>query len=172
VTTVEYEVTVSDIVDFTWHLLRRNPALRRGYELGFLGGPALGLLLLLLTDGGGMWSALAKLLVPTIVFSAFYQYFYRKQVISNARASTGSSGSTGRKTLTLDSTGLTEVAEGATMSHTWSAIEDVAETGSAVYFYNTPVSAYVVPKRAFATPEAVAAFLQDVESFRGENKRG
>jgi hypothetical protein len=166
--TIEYDLTSDDVVEFARHLLRTDPAHRRGYQLGFLAGPVFGLLFLFATGHHGALSTLLKLLSPTLLFSAFYMKFYRQQVADNVRRAYGVEGGLlGKKRLTLSATGFEEWGERSTTNQLWSGVRGIQESPTGIYLMVAPGAAYIVPKRAFATLGGSADFLEAVARYRG-----
>jgi hypothetical protein len=170
---LECDVTPDDVTAFVRHVVRTDAGFRRQYVVGFIAGPVMGLLLLLLTGHRSMWSSFAKVAAVTALFTGFYMYFYRKQIADNARRAYGkdsSEGPLGHRVITIGPEGLEEVSDHATSAQKWSGIKKVDEVDSALYLFNAPASAFIIPKRAFSSASAVAEFLDAVARFRGGDR--
>jgi hypothetical protein len=128
----------------------------------------MGLLLVLATGHTSLLSSVGKMVAPIVLFTGFYIYFYRQQVAQNVRrAYVAEGGPLGKKAITVTADGLQEAGEHATIHHKWSGIQTVHETDSAIYLFNSPAAAYIIPKRAFQGPLSAADFLAAVAKHRG-----
>jgi len=69
--------------------------------------------------------------------------------------------------MTISAKGVLVVAPaaGETLKY-WKAIRKVTETASHVYLFVGLAQAFVLPKRAFASNEAMEAFLAKVKEYR------
>jgi hypothetical protein len=72
----------------------------------------------------------------------------------------------GRYRVTLDAEGISEEAPNGRHSHRWAAVEDLCETQSHLFMVVAGSSAYVIPKRAFASVQAAEEFLAAANTFR------
>jgi len=74
----------------------------------------------------------------------------------------------GRYRITLDLEGIFEEAPNGRHSHRWAAVEDLCETESHLFLVVAGSSAYVLPKRAFASAQAAEEFLAGAKAFRAD----
>jgi hypothetical protein len=68
--------------------------------------------------------------------------------------------------ITISAKGVTLTTETAHSEATWAAFDRVAVTRKHIFFFITKTQAYIVPKRAFATPEAAKAFGDAARNWR------
>jgi hypothetical protein len=171
--TVDYEITPDDVTAFVRRVVRTDAGFRRQYVAGFIIGPMMGLLVVVARGHSGLWSSLATVAAVTALFSGYYMYFYRKQLAGNVRRAYGANsneGPLGHRVMTIGPDGIQEVSDHATTSQKWSGIKKVEETDSAVYIFNAPASAFIIPKRAFSNGSALGEFLDDVSRFRSRRE--
>ena len=64
----------------------------------------------------------------------------------------------GTHRLAFDASGISEASPGAQHTHQWEAVERLSETRDHLFVLVAGGSAYIVPKRAFATAAEMAAF--------------
>jgi hypothetical protein len=86
--------------------------------------------------------------------------------ISDQLRSPASSTQFGRYRVTLDAEGISEEAPNGRHSHRWAAVEDLCETETHFFLVVAGSSAYVIPKRAFASAQASDEFLARAKIFR------
>ena len=166
---IHYDVSPDDVEAFARHVLESNAYYRRSYYVGFVVGPMMGALVLLLTGHESVLSSIVKVSVTAAVFSGLYAYLYRREVKSSVRRTYGSGsdeGPLGSRSLQIDAEGLTEVSQDVTTRALWPSIKRVEETGTALYVFNGPASAFIVPKRAFANETERQEFLGDLRRYR------
>ena len=166
---IDCDVTVDDLGAFNLHVMNTQSHFRRMYRAGFVAGPLIGFALLALTGHEGLFSSVVKVAGASVLFSGLYVYFYRKVITDSVRKihNQESSGlAIGPRSISITPEGLTEVSEHTTMQERWPGIRQVEDTPSALYFFNGPTSAYILPKRAFADEAQVSAFLAAVDRFR------
>ena len=64
----------------------------------------------------------------------------------------------GTHRLAFDTSGISEASPAAQHKHHWTAVERLSETSGHLFVLVAGGSAYIVPKRAFATAAEIAAF--------------
>ncbi|TVQ83497.1 MAG: YcxB family protein [Micavibrio sp.] len=76
------------------------------------------------------------------------------------------------QTLTIDAKGVVEKSTHDQYFTDWRGIIDIQETIDYLLLYNGQITAYLVPKTAFETPEDAAAFLEQARDYRQKSGRG
>jgi hypothetical protein len=74
-------------------------------------------------------------------------------------------------TMTISAKGVTMKSETTQSEAAWAAFERIAVTRKHVFFFITQTQAYIVPKRAFANPEAATAFADTARVWQAEATR-
>jgi hypothetical protein len=70
------------------------------------------------------------------------------------------------QTIRIDSHGFTQTTANGVATNYWSGVEDIVARKDFIYFFLTPKLAYLIPKRAFATPVDCEAFVGAAKAFR------
>jgi hypothetical protein len=165
---VAYVLNEDDWIRFNEHVWRSSASLQRGYRRGFLLGPVIGLAALVNLEAPSPYLAAAILLFASVVFWCFYPGFHRRlrhrQLIRLVRER-APKGNLGPHQISVSSDGLHEVTEYGEGRLKWSGVSDLEETPDHIFIYTGAAAAYIVPKRAFASPEQSRAFLEAVRSY-------
>jgi hypothetical protein len=74
----------------------------------------------------------------------------------------------GSNRVTVSPDGLTNQSEMDRCTFFWNSIEEVRESEAHIYFQFSPVMFFLIPKRAFGSPQQGAEFLRLVEKYRTE----
>ena len=166
---LDYEIVLEDIAAFSLHHARTSRLSRRRLRFSQALGIFSTLVLVMVWPG---WTGVERVvffIVFCLLFLIAYPVYYQWAIKRNARKiySQGANKSLiGEHTIVIDSEGVTERSAVAESKIAWSGVERIEEDGHNVYFYIGPLQAYVIPKRAFQTPDDGEAFLQLAQSYR------
>ncbi|HEY0078381.1 MAG TPA: YcxB family protein [Pyrinomonadaceae bacterium] len=168
---VTYKLNLDDVQAYQWHNIRTSATLRRNYRAAFVSFPLiiLGVMILFVVTGLDILFAGFCFVVSTALWALVFPHTYRRNI---NRATVKLLGE-GRNELlqhahrmSLDETGL-NVRSGIGESRlAWSAVERVEETETHIYIYIGALTAYVVPKWAFATRREAEDFFDAARSFQ------
>jgi hypothetical protein len=105
-----------------------------------------------------------------MVLVLFLLLVFRKRLLRSALRREFESGWLVRflieQTIRIDSHGFTQTTAHTTATNYWLGIEDIVARKDFIYFFLTPKLAYLIPKRAFATPAECEAFVEAAKAFR------
>lgn len=151
---VSYENNLEDMVALTRHQLSTDAAYNRCRRWNLYGSPLFllnlfGIFAYLAPSrhkiaflAGGVIGALASLLWALHT----YRDFARKAVQKLNREKP-QKGVFCHHTITISADGLSEQTAESRGFHTWRALFDIAFTPDHIFLYNTPVTAYIIPRR-------------------------
>jgi hypothetical protein len=174
-TTVDYENTLQDLLDFTIYHHRHSPSVRATLALGWV---ATGVLLLVVTgimvgaaESDFKWAAGLIMGIPLALLWLTTPWLYVAATRWSAawmyRESAGSNlNLIGPRRLTLSPGLLNYSTPISQMLNRWSGVERIAIGRDAFYVYLSSVQAIVVPRRAFGSDAEFTAFAQLANTYR------
>jgi hypothetical protein len=164
------EITLDDHLKFNEYHCAHSPTIRRMKLLSYALGPVtfmvVGAALSLRNDSLAGLVVFGILSVLWLIFyPKYWDHTIRKRMEKLLRE--GPSGMQPyQQTIRVDAEGLhAESPRGSSVTK-WSAVEKVEEGESAAYLYINPVSAYMLPRRAFAGAEEYSRFVSEVRLLR------
>jgi YcxB-like protein len=94
----------------------------------------------------------------------------RSYVRFSARQYAGAAAATqfGKHQLTIDAAGIAEIGPASQHRNDWRAVEDIVQTSAHLFVIIAGGYAYIVPKRAFSTPDEVEAFRAAADKQRSQ----
>jgi hypothetical protein len=156
---IRYDLQPADIEAWYTHSLEHARHYRYNY---WVGGFAVSAgLAIVANDYLESWAASA---VFAILGFAIGYIVTRAAVRSHTRslisevAARGAGTQFGPHTMTIDATGLVETGPQEQHRHSWSAVRSIAESAGRMFVVVDGGAAYVIPKRAFASEDAMKAF--------------
>lgn len=164
---VEIEVTITfdDMLEFNMYHTMKSPMVRR-QRLGLLGVALVvligwsGLVLLTESPAEKAWALWPFLVFSIVMFWFFVRFSAAMQRRMKKLLREGANpGLLGRRNFRLTDEGVAEISDIGHSLTSWAAITRIEETESAIYLYNSSVSAHIVPTRAFPHPQAVRDFV-------------
>lgn len=172
---VEYELTRDDLYAFQWRAVFESARGRRARRLVYLGWLLAIVLYAFVPAIGPHGITLSRVSLTFIVTSLLIVYLLQwildhwlvrrtiRQLLADERPDRGQ---LGRHRLMLDEDGLTENTAVGESRTRWAGVDRVEQSRDYIYIYTSPAAAHVVPKRAFANPEAADAFYRLSEARR------
>jgi hypothetical protein len=180
----QFEVVLEDLLAFNLYHHQHSPALRRFFRrLLFVLVLALGMLTSI-TALYGMLVGLfeAKRWVPLLVMSLvgigaylacvpFIRHWGVRKQVRLMMAEGKNSGLYGQHRLSIAPDGIREVVSVGESFRRWIGVERIAVTEDYAFFYQTAVSAYVLPKRAFGDELHFQQFVRSAQIWMEQAQR-
>ena len=146
--TVQYSSSRRDVASWYWYSLRHNPKHFAAWLVSLL---AIGVFVFLSERQSGSTSSLRAIgisliwvLVCAALFALYPQLRFKPQV----------------RTLTITPDAISTTINARSKTYPWSDVASVLERGDHVYIGFRNVNAFVVPARAFASPESQKEFVR------------
>jgi hypothetical protein len=171
--TVQCENTMDDILAFNVYHYRHSPGARREMLLCRYGFPVLMLLgVMALTDFTGLPPWLMALsvwpLVAWVVLLPIFFRWYLKIACRRFLREGRNNHMVGERTLELRPDSIVEITEVGESKTKWTGVERIVKTDDFVFVYNSAVTAYVAPKRAFETEEMFDPFFETANRLKAK----
>ncbi len=166
---ISYHITDEDYIAFNDHHLRYTPFGRKVVRYCHI---ALILFSLLLLGLFWLWHhdgfVLACQAVAVAVVCGLWLIFFRRSMLENLRRRVRKAHKAGKElfsphgelTVDFERGTVTDKMEKMTLEVPFSSIEHYYETPTAFYLYNQPRGGFILPFRAFADANEVAAFRE------------
>ncbi len=174
---ISYETQLDDLVAFNDYHARHSPSIRRMLRY-FVGAvcilTALSLVFVYRQDGGLHGISVLVTAVPVLIIVALTLLFFPHALRSIVRRqlSEGTNQSIlGPRTLVVSDQALVEQSAAGELQTRWGSVERVVSNDRYLFIYLSSVSAHVVPRDAFVTPEQLDQFLAAVEQHRARAAR-
>jgi len=162
---IEYEITMDDLLNFNLYHLGQSSILRRFRIIVQFLVPAILILILMLTVLTDNFSIILTLVC--VVVSVYCLFFYPSDYPKHLKKATRkvcreriNKTATCKHKLSLTPDGITEITVWRKGWVHWKVIEKVVSTDDYVFIYNSAVSAYLVPRRAFHDESQYEEFMQ------------
>lgn len=181
-TTIQYELTADDFVEFNHFHHNHSPALRRTRLVFRIGIPLFMILALLLTplltqrNERGYLDELTQMRLffvvpPVLYFLAPIAWKRRQASLIRRMLKEGSTRSMlGKCTITLNDDSISIQRPSSLSSYGLEAIDRICLNSDYCYLYVTSVSAIIVPRRAFSSNESFNEFVREAERLRSLRK--
>lgn len=181
-TTVQFELTVDDFVDFNHFHHKNSPELSRRLLMPRIGIPLFMILALLLTPlltqrkDRGYLDELTQMRLffvvpPALFFYIPFAWKRRQASLIRRMLKEGSTRSMlGKCSVTLSNESISIQRPSSLSSYDWEAIDRICVNSESCYLYVTSVSAIIVPRRTFSSNESFNEFLREAEQFRSLRK--
>ncbi|MEW6533200.1 MAG: YcxB family protein [Thermodesulfobacteriota bacterium] len=169
--TLEYEVTLDDLVEFNlYHFDHSRTFLRRRY-LNRYGLPAMVVLALVIVTypptGGTFVSGFMTAGLWIAIWPRIERRATRKHITKFYREGQNKA-LLGKHMLQLLPDTIVETTDHGETSVSWDAVEKIVKAGDKIYVYINAVTAFVVPRRAFPTEEAFNEFFATVTKSKSQ----
>jgi hypothetical protein len=166
---VDFDFGRQDLEQFNRFHMRHSPTARSVRRWGYWACPAAALVPLVVFRQHGLapmlGGALAAALVSWALIAAYWRFGVGYVIRRSCNEGDGR-GLFGPHSLELTPEGIHETTAVSTSTYAWTGIERIADDDSHLYLYVSPTSAYVVPKRAFASAEGARTFLAQASAYR------
>ncbi len=167
---LEYEINEQDYIDLNVHHFENSKTIQSAHNKSRFAAPVLFLALPFVmknTSTIPFWYWMTMFGILAVLWVIFYpswmKKYYIKQTKKMLREKTNN-GILGQKTLSLTEQGIITQGDGDETLTSYGNISQVAEGKTAVYLYNSAVSAIIVPNRAFSSSEQKAEFIREVKN--------
>ncbi len=177
-TTIQYELSADDLVEFNHFHHQHSPALRRTRLVFRIGIPLFMILALLLTplltqrNDRGYLDQLTQMRLffvvpPALFFYAPIAWKRRQAGLIRKMLSEGSTRSIlGTCSVTMSRDSISIQRPTSHSSYGWEAIDRICVNSKYCFLYVTSMSAIIVPRRAFSSNESFNEFMQEAEQLR------
>jgi hypothetical protein len=175
---VEFVLRPDDVMAFHEYVWDHPPKGGRGYRgLSWVWLVLLGLLSLLSVPSliQGDWSLYViwgpLMFVTFLLLKLFWRPLLRRQVRKTLEQKADQNAKQlGWKRLTLSPESLIAVSEHRTVTICWAGIEKIVIAGERALIFDSPTSAHVVPRRAFADEDEFRDFVAIARRYRDAAK--
>lgn len=166
---LHYTLTQDDLVRFNMYHFANSKPRRRIKIINGVVLPAVILLFglyegLINHDLLDMMFCLVLSVLFFVLFNLVYDRLAKKSIVK-ALSAGNNEGMTGERTLTIGRDGITEKSATSEDKYTGRFINFAASDDLFHYLYLTSVTALIVPRSAFESPEAEAEFLEQIKAF-------
>lgn len=161
---VTYQLEREDYWQYSKFVVSRVPALKRQSVLRFFVTPGILSLDLWLFHVGGYW--VWTLIFTVALFGLWAVFLLWSQQRGLKVQLEARIGSIGLHTMQLAPDGFREQNAVMECFVKWSKVTEIAESPQVLVFFLGPRFAFIVPKRAFPSPEQAQAFLQTARAYR------
>jgi hypothetical protein len=169
VTEIDYELTQDDLIAFHMHALKNSPTVKRFARRTRVMYVILILVMAALTTPWSSGVALAGFVVGagTFILGAwlFTNTLTRRAIKDQVSREIPEKGQLGRHHMRIDETGVYESTAVGETRVAWAGIDRIDRDEDAIFIYTTPHAAHMIPRRAFATPDAADSFADLAESY-------
>ncbi len=173
---VEYTLGIDEVLALSLYHNEHSPLLRR--RLWILRGlvPLACLVVWLLLaatreDAGFVITLGAVLALVSLIYFVRYPGVVRKRTMQMVRklyAESPNRGAFGQRRMTINAETITEAGELTVTTKKWAAIDRIVEDHGHAYFYVSALSAFILPKAAFASDGAFREFLETARRHHRE----
>jgi hypothetical protein len=177
---IEFELTKEDYINFNLYHFCSSAAQKRSITIQRYILPLVVVAAPFITTGFSSLPSRDSLLFVTIFYAiwvAFYLKYYKWRLARwiNKNLDKGKNkGILGEHSILFSDTEIVEVNDYNEMKTQWDGVEGVVETKDYIYIYNSAVTAYIIPIRAFVSMEAKEEFRKYLTSvinnYNIENK--
>lgn len=178
-TTIEYERTLDDIIDFNLYLIRSSPLLQRQAMVGRIITSIIVVILsmglIYIIDRDKQFDTIA-FIIPLVAGVFFFLIFpwlnnYGIRSRTTKLLKEGSNKAMiGRQRITLQDDSLYCEAPSGESKVKWDAVERVVVNNNHVLLYLGSMNALVIPKRAFANEIDMNFFVEEVQQRMAVSK--
>ena len=105
--------------------------------------------------------------VAAVIWVAFYPQYFKWRAarsISKMINEGKNVGMLGKRCISLTDVGIVDIGDLDESKTNWDLIESIGETEEYIYIYNSAVSAYIIPTRAFSSIAEKEAFIRKLHS--------
>ncbi|AFM24024.1 YcxB family protein [Desulfomonile tiedjei] len=171
---IECENTEDDILAFNYYHFEHSPAARRDQYLMRYVIPITASVVLTLISGFYelvLWSTvfwLGVLLVWILLFPKLYWWVLERQLRSFLREGQNRM-MIGKRVFSLEADSVVETTESGQSKTKWNAVEKIVKNEDCIFIYNSSVTAYVVPRRAFESEDEFNRFFETAGKFKAQS---
>jgi hypothetical protein len=167
---VEFELTKQDYINFNLYhiahsdIVKRSIVKQRYYAVIIY--CVIPFILVRFTEAP-LWYWLLIFLVFGTIWVALYPLYLKWHVaksISKMFDEGKNVGILGKRCIFLTDVGVEEIGDSDESKTHWNLIESIGETEKYIYIYNSAVSAYIIPTRAFRSVVEKEEFVRKVHS--------
>ena len=166
---IDYELTRDDLFAFQLHALENSPTVKKFARRTRVTYAIVILVMAALMTPWTSTIALAAFIVGVGAFLLFAWIFTRvltrRAILDQVSRELPEKGQLGHHHIKLDETGIFESTAVGEMRVAWAGIDRIERNENAILIYTTPSAAHMIPRRAFATPDAAESFAEVAESY-------
>ncbi|MBI4965562.1 MAG: YcxB family protein [Desulfomonile tiedjei] len=167
--TLQYEITLDDLVAFNlYHFDHSRAVLRNRWLSRYVVPVMLGLLIAVIDFPPPLILILSWILF-TGLWIATWPWIERRitrKHVTRFLLEGQNKAMVGKHALKLLPNSIVETTEYGETTVGWAAVEKIIRADDVIYVYGSAVTAFVVPRRAFQTEEAFDEFFQTAEKLK------
>lgn len=163
---IKYTLTEEDYINFNLFHLKNSKTAMNALKIQRLLIPILYLIvgfILAKVSEGPLFLWLSIFLLLGIAWYFFYPKYFYHSVMRRVRKMLKegkNEGLLGEHLMTVSEEGIHDISSSGETSVKWPSIENFTEDEHNLYFYNTSLSAYIIPKRELQNVEGFQQFVK------------
>lgn len=170
---VEFFARPSDIASFRYYHMRTSPAVKKQKNIWYLIGGSLIVYSALPFLRFNLWFGLGMIVSSCALFISLYKFYewlfgpYFIKLTTHLLIWIGKPKATlGLHKIRLNEREIVETSAAHEKRTQWYEVQHVNENDEYVFIYDTPQSAYVIPKAAFLNQSRAQEFFETAKNFR------
>lgn len=175
---LKYEITFDDVLDFNLHHAFNSPTLKKSLTTQRILIPVIylgfGLLFTYIKGYKSIWFFLPAFAILSVIMVLLYPRRFKQRIkksVIKMLKEGENTGIIGDQTLNISSEYILETNEFRETTFKWSSIQKIVKAERSILIYTSPVSAIIIPLRAFDSKEEADEFIRMVENFLKEAKQ-
>lgn len=171
--TIHFDITLNDLLAFNHYFANQSSLLRRYYWSILIGVPLIVTFLAFIFNSRITISVLIFPLIFLGIWAIIFPRTYKRSITHNITKTIESGqnkGTIGAHVITITDQYLHEATEVNESRWIWPGIERIEQDADYIFIFTSPILAHIIPKRAFASPEAATAFYTAALGFYKQAK--
>jgi hypothetical protein len=169
---IEFFARPSDIASFRYYHLQTSPDAKRQRNIWYVIGGSFVAYTALPFLRFNLWFGLGMLASSWVLFILFYKFYewlfgpYLMKLTTHLMIWIGKPKATlGHHTIRLNEREIVETSNAHEKRTQWYQVQRVSENDEYVFIYDTPKSAYVIPKSAFLNQRRAQEFFEIAKNY-------
>jgi len=165
---VDYDVTKKDFIDFNLFHMKKSSATRT-IKIFTYGIPIILIGWILLSNSVSFDDLIIRIVIFICMAAALVVMLWltsklsSKLIVSRLFNEGKNKDVLGKHTIIIDDEGLIETTENSENRTKWAGIEKIVCSDTAILVYNSAISAYIIPKRAFENERCMNDFYEFIK---------
>jgi len=165
---IEFELFEKDYINFNIDHTNKSPSLKRSLLVQRILGPVIFLIapfIIIRFSEIPMWYWITIFSITSVIWLVFYPKYFnwemKRKIEKMLKEGSNESLFQKRKIIITDTEMVQKSPTGEIITK-WNEVNRVDETNEYIYIYNSSISAYIIPKRAFENENAIKVFLAEI----------
>lgn len=165
---IEFQLNEEDYIDYNVNHAKKSPSLKRSVTIIRILGPVAFLIapfLIVNFSDIPFWYWMSIFGITSVVWIVFYPKYFNwelKRKIAKMLLEGKNDSLFKQIKISLNETGIVQQSRAGETMTEWNEVDSVDETHKHIYIYNSSISAYIIPKRAFNDQQAIDLFLEKI----------